>query len=156
MPTRFFKEFLKAISLTFAIALGAGIGLAFLRELVFDQTVRRPQELEVRFGLPVFLTIPDVEPERDTAFRLKPFFSRNGKKRDDAPTETALNGNGTKHHEELRPFFGALRDRVIMSLERMTHRPKLVALAGSKGNSGVTSLATGLATALAAGPSPAG
>lgn len=36
----------------------AGLGLAFLIELYFDRTVRRPVEVESRLGVPLFLSIP--------------------------------------------------------------------------------------------------
>jgi Mrp family chromosome partitioning ATPase len=52
-------------------------------------------------------------------------------------------GNGA-----LRPFFEALRDRVAVHLERISHKPKLVAVTGCSPGSGVTTLAAGLAASL--------
>ena len=37
-----------------------GVGLAFLIELYLDRTVKRPEEIETRLRLPVFLSIPDA------------------------------------------------------------------------------------------------
>lgn len=50
----------------------------------------------------------------------------------------------------LRPFYDALRDRLITYFEvrNLTHKPKLVALTSCGEGAGVTSIATGLAAAL--------
>lgn len=50
----------------------------------------------------------------------------------------------------LRPFYDALRDRLITYFEvrNLTHKPKLVALTSCGGGAGVSSIATGLAAAL--------
>src|SRR5262249_49618092 len=50
----------------------------------------------------------------------------------------------------LRPFYEALRDRLILffELRNLTHKPKLVAVTSCAGNAGVSSTAAGLAAAL--------
>ena len=49
---------------------------------------------------------------------------------------------------KLRPFLGALRDRTIMYLERLTHKPKLIAVTGCAAGVGATTIAGGLAKEL--------
>ena len=53
-------------------------------------------------------------------------------------------------HQGLRPFYDALRDRLItfFEIKNLTHKPKLVALTSCGEGAGVTSIATGLAAAL--------
>ncbi len=50
----------------------------------------------------------------------------------------------------LRPFYEALRDRLVTSFEvrKLTHKPKLVAVTGCAHGAGVTSIAVGLAATL--------
>lgn len=50
----------------------------------------------------------------------------------------------------LRPYFEALRDRMMLyfQLNRMHHKPKLVAVAGCGEGSGATTIAAGLAASL--------
>src|SRR6185437_7821404 len=35
-----------------------GLGLAFLIEMYFDRTVKRPADIEAKLGVPLFLSIP--------------------------------------------------------------------------------------------------
>jgi uncharacterized protein involved in exopolysaccharide biosynthesis/Mrp family chromosome partitioning ATPase len=147
---RKFKELFKAMGMALAAGVGAGLGLAFLLEMVIDQTVKRPVELETRLRLPVFLSIPKVRSSRRTlgngsatANLLK---NGNGELKPDGESG-GIPGSGHES-DELCPFYGALRDRVITYLERMTHKPKLVAVTGANAGAGTTSIATGLAAAL--------
>lgn len=49
----------KAVGMAVGGGVGAGVGLAMLLGLVLNQSVKRPSELETRFRIPLFLTIPD-------------------------------------------------------------------------------------------------
>jgi uncharacterized protein involved in exopolysaccharide biosynthesis len=128
--------------------LALGIALVLLRELVLNRTVRRPSELETRLHIPLMLSIPYTN-------------SRNG--------HSPLLPNGSQmadktltprsHHSSLapwdtshfmRPYCDAIRDRLglYFELNNLTHKPKLVGVAGFSDAAGVSTLATGLAASL--------
>jgi uncharacterized protein involved in exopolysaccharide biosynthesis/Mrp family chromosome partitioning ATPase len=127
---------------------GVGFGLALVIELMLDQTVRRPVELEQRLGIPLWLSIP--------------FTSGKKNKRLPAPNgsgggSSALivpNGNAEVAPWEVthfvRPYAETIRDRLGLYFEanNMTHRPKLLAITGSGGGAGTSTLAAGIASAL--------
>jgi uncharacterized protein involved in exopolysaccharide biosynthesis/Mrp family chromosome partitioning ATPase len=164
-PSPPFKDAEKLHKLLLTILLGgiaAGIGLAFVVELYLDRSVRRPAEIEARLNLPLFVSMPDTK---------RNGYARAHKKRRNKPlpvvkTEEANSpgpGNGSpsttngtgevapwdvKH--PLRPFYEGLRDRLVTYFEvrNLTHKPKLVAVAGCAKGAGVTSTAAGLAACL--------
>jgi uncharacterized protein involved in exopolysaccharide biosynthesis/Mrp family chromosome partitioning ATPase len=137
--------------ITFGLAGGGlvlGIALALVRGLVLNQTVGRPLELETRLHIPLMLSIPYSN-------------SRNG--------HTALPPNGAPasagalarrpHHSNLapwepghfmRPYCDAIRDRLglYFELNNLTHKPKLVGVAGFSESAGTSTLAAGLAASL--------
>ena len=125
-----------------------GIALALLRGLVLNRTVGRPLELETRLDIPLMLSIPFSN-------------SRNG--------HMALLSNGAPvnpgalamrpHHSKLapwepghfmRPYCDAIRDRLglYFELNNLTHKPKLVGVAGFSESAGTSTLAAGLAASL--------
>jgi polysaccharide biosynthesis transport protein len=123
--------------------LAFGLSLAMLIELVLDRTIKRPFELERRLRIPLLLSIPN--------------FGSNGQRLhlhdagDDS--EAAIpqdNGSTTETGKLLRPFCEAIRDRLGLYFEmnRMTHKPKLVAVTGLSENAGTSTLAVGLAATL--------
>jgi uncharacterized protein involved in exopolysaccharide biosynthesis/Mrp family chromosome partitioning ATPase len=137
--------------ITFALAGGGlllGIAIALLRGVVLNRTVGRPLELETRLHIPLMLSIPYAN-------------SRNG--------HLALPSNGAPanpgalavrpHHSRLapwepghfmRPYCDAIRDRLglYFELNNLTHKPKLVGVAGFSEESGASTLAAGLAASL--------
>ena len=146
---------LKAALMVLLGGIGAGLALPFLLEFVLNQTVKRPDDVEKKLRLPLFLSIPD--------------FARNGhahrhalKQLADAPAsapegdpapsqgenETAL--AVVDADDPRRLYHESLRDRLIMHFELigLTHKPKLVALTGTHRGAGVSSLAAGLAESL--------
>jgi uncharacterized protein involved in exopolysaccharide biosynthesis/Mrp family chromosome partitioning ATPase len=125
-----------------------GIALALLRGLVLKRTVGRPLELETHLHIPLMLSIPYSS-------------ARNG--------HLALPGNGSQanpgalakrpHHSKLapwepghfiRPYCDAIRDRLglYFELNHLTHKPKLVGVAGFSEDAGTSTLAAGLAASL--------
>ena len=54
------KTFNKLLGMTVGGILAGGIGLAFLIEMFFDHTVRRPVDVERKLKLPLFVSIPDM------------------------------------------------------------------------------------------------
>lgn len=137
--------------ITFGLVGGGlmlGIALALLRGLILNRTVGRPLELETRLHIPLMLSIPYSN-------------SRNGH------SHLPLNGSPTKsltlstrsRHAELppwetghfmRPYCDALRDRLglYFELHHLTHKPKLVGVAGFSESAGTSTLAAGLAASL--------
>jgi uncharacterized protein involved in exopolysaccharide biosynthesis/Mrp family chromosome partitioning ATPase len=128
--------------------IALGFALALLRGLVLRQTVGRPLELETRLHIPLMLSIPYAN-------------SRNG--------HLPLPSNGApanpralaakRQHSNLapweaghfmRPYCDAIRDRLglYFELNNLTHKPKLVGVAGFSGAAGVSTLAAGLAASL--------
>jgi uncharacterized protein involved in exopolysaccharide biosynthesis/Mrp family chromosome partitioning ATPase len=127
---------------------GVGLGLALLIELVLDQTIKRPVELEHRLGVPISLSIPYISEKEN---RKLPALG-NGENEE----ETAVVKNG---HAKVAPwevthfvrqYAETIRDRLGLYFEtnNMTHRPKLLAITGSTGGSGTSTLAAGIASAL--------
>jgi polysaccharide biosynthesis transport protein len=116
--------------------------------LLLNRTVGRPLELETRLHIPLMLSIPYTN-------------SRNG--------HVALPPNGTSsnsgtlavkcRHSNLapwepghfmRPYCDAIRDRLglYFELNNLTHKPKLVGVAGFSEAAGASTLAAGLAASL--------
>jgi uncharacterized protein involved in exopolysaccharide biosynthesis/Mrp family chromosome partitioning ATPase len=145
---------LRKIGLTAVIGIFAGFAWAFLVEMYFDRSVRRPKDLQRLLRAPLLLSIPCLRP-RDLALRLE------------SPTQPALTSdgnNGSGHAivaatpepvssgriDALQPFHETLRDRLIGFFEsrNMTHKPKLVAVTGLRRGAGVTTTAAGLARSL--------
>jgi hypothetical protein len=129
-----------------ASGLAVGVAITLLIELVFDRTVKRSHELETRLHIPLLLTIP--------------YFNANGQHlRLPNHSETALDdADGSEivqieNGELLRPFCEAIRDRLglFFELNHMSHKPKLVAVAGLAKNAGASTLAAGLASTLSDG-----
>jgi uncharacterized protein involved in exopolysaccharide biosynthesis/Mrp family chromosome partitioning ATPase len=145
---------LRKIGLTAVIGIFAGFAWAFLVEMYFDRSVRRPKDLQRLLRVPLLLSIPCLRP-RDLALRLE------------SPTQPALtsDGNNSSGHaivaatpepvssgriDALQPFHETLRDRLIGFFEsrNMTHKPKLIAVTGLRRGAGVTTTAAGLARSL--------
>jgi uncharacterized protein involved in exopolysaccharide biosynthesis/Mrp family chromosome partitioning ATPase len=132
--------------------LAAGVGLAFLLEMVLDARLKRPSDVEQKLNLPLFLSIPD--------------FTRNGHAKalrqsrvaelPAGDSTTASAGDSAdlpapgRAADPLRTFHEALRDRLIMyfELKDMHHKPKLVGVTGTHHGAGVSSIAAGLAETL--------
>ena len=140
-----------------------GFGLAFLWELIFDRSLKRPKEVVARLKLPYFLTIPYMNGSsrvrwfrRNKQTKLK-FLAANGdSSKTAAPENNALvpaRGGPLppwdKKHA-MRPFHETLRDRLVAYFEmiNLTHKPKLVAVTGCSQGAGVSTIATGLACSL--------
>lgn len=127
-----------------------GLGWAILIELFFDRSLRRPRDVERQLSIPLFLTIP--------IFKSKDKEAKKKKKASAAPAETPPSETGVVpaaadnpiETAAARVFHETLRDRLIGYFESkgLTHKPKLVAVTGVSGKSGVTSIAAGLARSL--------
>jgi uncharacterized protein involved in exopolysaccharide biosynthesis/Mrp family chromosome partitioning ATPase len=142
------KEDSKLVKMLAAGGLGLGLAWAFLVDFFLDRSVRRPADIERGVRAPLFLTIPR---------QARPKTPKRRKKQD-ADTiigESALQVAGTANRdtaldESLAPYCETLRDRLIGYFEsvNLTHKPKLIGLTGIGKDTGVTTLATGLARTL--------
>jgi polysaccharide biosynthesis transport protein len=120
-----------------------GLGLAFGYDLFLDRSVKRPSEIEAKLNLPLFFTLPALRLGHSNARKRLPL------------SETESDGHSVPVHlwngnASLRPHFEALRDRLIhyFEIKNMTHKPKLVAVAGCAAGVGTSTIAKGLAMAL--------
>jgi uncharacterized protein involved in exopolysaccharide biosynthesis len=123
--------------------LAAGLACALLIELVLDRTIKRPLELEARLRIPLFLSIPNFASD-SRRLRLHDVGDDSGIAID------RNSGSPMEMGEMLRPFCEAIRDRLGLhfQMNRMTHKPKLVAVTGLSKNAGASTLAAGLAATL--------
>ena len=128
--------------------MGFGVALAFFLELVLNRTVRRPVELDTLLGVPFLLSIPYLG-YRGNHRRLPR--SLNGQKLLTNPPENgAFNSPPWEFDHFIRPFCEAIRDRLILYFEvnRLHHKPKLVAVTGFSHGAGSSTISAGLAAAL--------
>jgi polysaccharide biosynthesis transport protein len=150
------KKLRKLVAGAFGACVACGLGLAFLIDFVFYRTIRRPADIERYLRLRVFLTIPDTSWKG--RFRLP--WVRGGGGVTNAPStgperggtsegETGLLPWTPGHH--LQTYAEGLRERIITYFEVNNlnlKKPKLVAVTGCSKDSGVSTLASGLASAL--------
>lgn len=122
--------------------IGFGLALAFIIELLWDRTVKRPLEIESRLNLPLLVSIPYVEPCGGLSMKTQTDETEGQPTvREIARQELGL---------QIRPYFEAIRDRLILyfELNRMTRKPKMIAVTGMSTESGISTVATGLAASL--------
>jgi Mrp family chromosome partitioning ATPase len=148
-----YKKFMKLIGIALGGCIGLGFALAFLIDLVLDRTIRRSTDVEKHLHMPVFLSIPDTGWKRSFSwFKRKaaaPIGNGDYVENSDDDAETAV--TPWKPGEDLQLHAEGLRERLLTYFEVNNlnlKKPKLVALTGCEGGSGVTTLATGLAAAL--------
>lgn len=137
---------LKAAGIPTGVLLTLAFLLPLLIELVFRRNVRSASEIEGRFKIPLFLTIPDSTKLRHR--KPKKSNSQNSKAADvsSSAPEAAIEPWSETH--PLRNHFEALRDRTVMFFERITHKPKLLGVTSCREGSGTTSIAASLAATL--------
>ena len=124
-----------------------GIAIALLIELVLDRTIKRSLELEKRLQIPLLMTIPNFGANGQGRLRLHDVGP------DSQNDELKDLQDGSVEDESgvaLRPFCEAIRDRLglFFEMNRMAHKPKLVAVTGLSKGAGASTLAAGLADTL--------
>jgi len=126
--------------------LALAVGFALLKELFLNRAVRRPVEVEKFVGISPLLSIPyDSGPNTASASK------GNGKV--DAIVPKAASRRNLAPWDAghfIRPYAEAIRDRLglYFELHHLTHKPKLVGVAGVSEAAGTSTLAAGLAAAL--------
>lgn len=144
-PTRVYGKRDKIVKFLAGGGLGLAVALTLFRELLLNQTVKRPLELEKRLGTRLLVSIPFTGGKR----RLRlPWRKKTG------DALAVRNGSSPLAPWEpghfIRPYSEAIRDRLglYFELNRMTHKPKLVGVTSFVEGAGASTLAAGLAAAL--------
>ncbi len=125
--------------------LAATVGFALLKELFLTQTLRRPVEVEKFVGLSPLVSIPyNSGPNAAVASK------GNGKVDAIVPKAQSKNVAPWDINHFIRPYAEAVRDRLglYFELHNLTHKPKLVGVAGFSKAAGTSTFAAGLAAAL--------
>ncbi|HEY4270926.1 MAG TPA: Wzz/FepE/Etk N-terminal domain-containing protein [Candidatus Udaeobacter sp.] len=128
--------------------LALGIALALLKGLVLNRTVGRPLQLETQLDIPLMLSIPYSNSRNG-----HPTLLRNGSPANPEALATR------RRHPKLAPwepghfiklYCDAIRDRLglYFELNHLTHKPKLVGVAGFSEEAGTSTIAAGLAASL--------
>ena len=160
-PSRDTSKILKATGGVLAFFLVLAFGLPFFIEMVLDQSLKHPLDVQSRIAAPYFITIPRTNGQGKVAGLKRaasaPLLSANGSEPSGPGTEDNSNPPPASGQvalwdgrHELRPFFETLRDRLMSYFEmiNLTHKPKLVAVTSCGEGAGVTTTATGLASSL--------
>jgi uncharacterized protein involved in exopolysaccharide biosynthesis/Mrp family chromosome partitioning ATPase len=126
--------------------LAVGLAFALLKELVLDRAVRRPVEVERVVGVSPLLSIPYSRKLNNadgsvSNGKVNALVPKGGSAKNLAPWDTS---------HFIRPYCEAIRDRIglYFELHQLTHKPKLVGVAGFSADAGTSTLAAGLAAAL--------
>jgi uncharacterized protein involved in exopolysaccharide biosynthesis len=146
-PFNDWSKFMKVVAEVAGSGLLIGLVWAFSIELYFDRSVRRPIDIERMLGVPLMLSIPDV---RRSGFTRRLKAASKATLALPAPANRADSQSLEPETNPLHEFHETLRDRLIGNFEsrNLKHKPKLVAITGLGQNSGVTTIASGLATSL--------
>lgn len=157
-PTPPFQDWKKTYKLLGMLAFSgllAGLAWAFLIEFYLDRTIKRPVDLQVKLGIPFFLSIPDLN--HGSRNRLAPperrqlTFNGNGDNHaDPAPANGTLEVASPAVNRALSSHCDALRDRLVNYFEsvNLTRKPKLVAVTSAGHGAGVSTVSAGLAASL--------
>ena len=124
--------------------ISLGLALALLMELLLDKRVKRPDEIERRLSIPLMSCIPylrDADRGNFLTYSGTPLLGNS----DEAAPPGDPNADDARHF--ILPYAETIRDRVIFDFEanRITHKPKLIAVTSLCAGSGTTTIAAGLA-----------
>lgn len=137
--------------------LAFGLALAFLIEMVIDRRVSRPVEIQSRLQLPLMLSIPYIRSKDGISKLMEGYTAFDAPADGDhliLPPVTRRNDvtAGDKAAEHfIAPYVAAIQDRIVFNFQinNINHKPKLVALTGLSQGAGTSTIAAGLAKALA-------
>ncbi len=128
--------------------IGLGIGIALLKEIFLDRSVKRPMELEAHLQIPLMLAIPMLGKSSSSRSRSRSNSSHSSRKAlADVQPPSVAPWDGSHF---IRPYADAMRDRLGLYFEvnNIVHKPKLIGVAGLTEGSGASTLAGGLAASL--------
>jgi len=135
------------------VILGLAIGglafsvfLSLLKELLLSGKIRRGVELEKLIGMGPLMAVPYVP----TANGASPRKKKSKSTAIVTETQSRRNLVPWDANHFIRPFSEAIRDRLglYFELHNLTHKPKLVGVAGVSDGAGTSTVAAGLAAAL--------
>ena len=151
-PTRPVRDWKKKSKILGGLAIGGlafGLAWAFAIELFIDRSIRRSADIERALKLPLFLSIPKIKTHGDLVGGKSSGLAlpAPNKSSQNTPPSTELSIKSKTSELALNPFYETLRDRLISYFDtiNVTHKPKLVAVTGMGKDSGVTTIAAGLA-----------
>jgi polysaccharide biosynthesis transport protein len=126
--------------------LALAVGFALLKELFLTRAVRRPVEVEKFVGISPLVSIPYYS--RPNAASASKGNGKVGAFVPKAAAQSNLAPWDAGHF--VRSYAEAIRDRLglYFELHHLTHKPKLVGVAGFSEAAGTSTLAAGLAAAL--------
>jgi Mrp family chromosome partitioning ATPase len=136
------------MGLALFIGVVCGLGLAVVQEYVVDHTIRKPGDLPSIFQAPVLMSMPKIKVGR-TALgpgggRVPLLLAAHNGESPVAGGETA------EARAELRDLYDALRDRLMTLVgSDPSKMPYILGVTGCAKGSGVSTIAAGLALALA-------
>lgn len=134
----------KPAALFLMSGVATGILLALLFEFIIDPTIKRPVDFARQSLMPVMLAIPFLGPRKPRRKRLP--FSR---KAEPQPILTLASlPDVADHAHPMRPYFDAVRDRLLVQFEGIARKPKLVGITSCSNGAGSSLLAAGLAASL--------
>ncbi len=136
---------LKFVAGTFFGIFVVGIAAAFFIEILADHTIRRPDEIETKLRIPLFLSIPKLTLNGHAKMLPFPVPSSSSTAVAEAPGNLAQTWDAD---HPLREYIDGLRDATLTHFGGDPHKPKLIGVTSCREKSGVTSLAAGLAGAL--------
>jgi Mrp family chromosome partitioning ATPase len=154
---------MKTVLMIAGSGVALGLGWALLIEMFLDRTVKRAAELEQHFHIPLMLSIPYINGRERRRLIASSNGHRNGSgsggngERDEngeVIEALAVNGKRRPSHwsrDLVGPYCASLRDRLVyyFELNNLLHKPKLIALTGFAEGAGTSTLAAGLASAMA-------
>ena len=143
-PLRVTSKAIKAAAVVAVAGFVVGIAFAFVKDFLLDRTIRRPVDVARHAGLNLYLSIPRI---RKRKREQKALVARRSA---DSKAEETPENPGLEPDSRLQPYYDTLRDRVIgfFESENLTHKPKLIALAGVGNKANDASVAAGLANSL--------
>ena len=141
---------LKLVAGTFFGLFIVGIAAAFFIEIFADRTVRRPDEIETKLRIPLFLSIPKLGLNGHSKMLPFPAPTAEPAAEGEAAGELATGDLAQTWDAEhpLRRYIDGLRDATLTHFGGDPHKPKLIGITSCGEDSGVTSIAAGLAGAL--------
>ncbi len=144
VPAPNVSQRLKLVASTFGGVLIVGIAIAFFIEIFFDRTIRRPEEIETKLRMPLFLSIPKLGLNGHS--KMLPFPNPSAESPASESTGDLAQTWDAEH--PLRRYIDGLRDATLTHFGGDPHKPKLIGITSCGEHAGVTSIAAGLAGAL--------
>lgn len=141
------SKLLKLLAAAVGGGFGFGLALAFLLEMFVDQSVRQVHDVDRRLRLPLFMSVPYVNGRvmRRLAKAAQKRLAAGGQDHADNASAPAV---ASAPDHPLRPVFESLRDRTLLHLKHVDHKPKLIGITSCSVGAGGTTFAAGLAATL--------